>query len=59
MKNPFKAAGSAVASMYHGTTLDGELPAVNPMSIIVTPAAPAVAVVAFVAAFFQKADSKK
>lgn len=58
MKNPFKAAGSAVASMYKGTTLEGELPPANPVAIIITPIVPIVASVAFIAAFFQKAEPK-
>jgi hypothetical protein len=58
MRNPFKAAGSAVASMFKGTTMQDELPAVNPLTPFAVALTPIVAPVAFVAAFFQKPDAK-
>jgi hypothetical protein len=58
MKNPFKAAGNAVASMFKGTTMQGEMPAINGLTPFAVIATPIVAPVAFIAAFFQKADPK-
>lgn len=53
MKNPFKAAGSAVSGMY--TAADGcDFFSPTALKIGATAVAPVIASVAFVAALFQK-----
>ena len=56
MKNPFKAAGGAVAGMFAAARSSDCAP--GPAKFGAVLVTPIVAPVAFVAAFFQKSDKK-